>query len=1010
MKKSLLKKLIFPMLLLVGNIIYGQTVTGVVSDADGVLPGVSVNVKDTSTGVETDFDGKYTIKAKEGDILIFSYLGFKTEEKTVGASNVINVILEEDATSLNEVVVVGYISQTRGDISGSVASVDISEAIKTPVANAADVLQGRVSGVNVVSSNAPGAAPKINIRGFGTTNNTDPLYIIDGVQTTDGNILNSIDPSNIAQMNVLKDGAAAIYGSRASNGVVIITTKSGGYNQQKATLSLDMYTGVSQASNLPSLLNAEQHMNMIRQSLVNDGAALTHPQYDPNGTGTFTVPSQLLGVSQPATVPGAGNNWPEAVTQIAPTSNVSMSLSNGTESGKYFMSLGRFTRDGILLNTGFERYTSRLNSEFKILDKLKVGQHLNVAWSDGNSGNSESFQNALRSSPLIPVYDDNGGFGGTYSNSAGLGNARNPVAQLYRGKNDFNKSMRLFGDIYAELELMDGLKVKTSYGISTNNFDRRTFASLDPEHSEPLGTNTLIVQDQYSFDWTWTNTLNYNTSIGDHNINALLGIEAVKSTGVGKEVQASGYLFETPDFYTLANGGPSNVNYAYEFESSLFSIFGSVNYNFASKYFLTATLRKDTSSKFLGDNKSGIFPSASIGWLASKEDFWPTDFAISRLKLKASYGELGNQDVPGNPTINQSELNKEFSFYGINGSAISTGAKISDVGNPNLQWETSISTNLGIELGFLQDKLYVSAEVYKITTDGLINRDITVIPTTGPDANAPFVNLGEIKNTGFDLGLGFSDNTDSGWSYGIDMTLSAYKNEVTSLETGTQVGNTYRGGAITRTEVGRSISEFYGRVVEGLDENGRFMYKEIDGVPGINDEDREYIGSPHADFTYGINTKVAYKNFDMSAFFTGSQGNDIYNYNKIFTDFPTFFNGNRSTRVINSWTPTNTNTTVPALSQSISNSETSPNSYFVEDGSYFRLKNIQIGYTLPKTTLDKLSISSLRFYLQATNLFTITGYDGIDPEVIQGGNLTLGVDDQTYPFSQLFTFGVNLKF
>ena len=258
-------------------------------------------------------------------------------------------------------------------------------------------------------------------------------------------------------------------------------------------------------------------------------------------------------------------------------------------------------------------------------------------------------------------------------------------------------------------------------------------------------------------------------------------------------------------------------------------------------------MRNDTSSKFLGDNKSGIFPSASIGWLASKENFWPTDIAISRLKLKASYGKLGNQDVPGNPTINQSELSKEFSFYGINGSAISTGAKISDIGNPNLRWETSISTNLGVELGFLQDKLYVSAEVYKITTDGLINRDNTIIPTTGPDSNAPFVNLGEIQNTGFDLGLGFSNNTESGWSYGLDMTLSAYKNEVVSLETGTQIGNSgYRGGAITRTEVGRSISEFYGRVVEGLDENGRFVYKEIDGVPGINDSDREYIGSPHA--------------------------------------------------------------------------------------------------------------------------------------------------------------------
>jgi len=1011
MKSKFLKKLLLSFIFLLGSAVYAQEVTGTVSEGSESLPGVSIQVKGSTVGTETDFDGKYSIIANAGDVLIFNYLGYKQEERTVGSESVINVTLSQDTTSLSEIVVVGYTTQTRGDISGSVASVDIAEAMKVPVVNAADVLQGRVSGVNVVSSNSPGGAPKITIRGFGTTNNTDPLYIIDGVQTTDGNILNSIDPSNIAQMNVLKDGAAAIYGSRASNGVIIVTTKSGGYNQQKATFSLDVYSGTSQASNLPSLLNANQHMNMIRQSLVNDGAALTHPQYDPNGTGTFTVPTQLLGVSQPVTVPGAGNNWPAAVTQIAPTSNVSMSLSNGSESGKYFMSLGYLNRDGILLNTGFKRYTSRLNSEFKILDKFTVGQHMNVAWSDGNSGNSESFQNALRSSPLIPVYDDNGGYGGTYSNSAGLGNARNPVAQLARGKNDFNKSMRLFGDIYAELELIDGLKLKTSYGISTNNFDRRTFASLDPEHSEPLGTNTLIVQDVSSFDWTWTNTLTYNTSFGEHNINGLLGVEAVKSTGVGKEVQASGYLFESPDFYTLANGGPSNVNYAYQYESSLFSVFGSVNYNFANKYFLTATLRNDTSSKFLGDNKSGLFPSASIGWLASKENFWPTDIAISRLKLKASYGKLGNQDVPGNPTINQSELSKEFSFYGINGSAISTGAKISDVGNPDLRWETSISTNLGVELGFLQDKLYVSAEVYKITTDGLINRDNTVIPTTGPDANAPFVNLGEIQNTGFDLGLGFSDNTASGWSYGVDMTLSAYKNEVVSLETGTQIGNSgYRGGAITRTEVGRSISEFYGRVVEGLDENGRFIYKEIDGVPGINDSDREYIGSPHADFTYGINARVAYKNFDMSAFFTGSQGNDIYNYNKIYTDFPTFVDGNRSTRVLNSWTPTNTNTTVPALSQSISNSETNPNSYFVEDGSYLRLKNIQLGYTLPETALDKLNMSSLRLYVQATNLFTITGYDGMDPEVIQGGNLTLGVDDQTYPFSQLFTFGVNLKF
>lgn len=1006
-----IRNLLFLGVFMLCGSMYAQSVSGTITDANGPLPGANVIVKGTTNGVTTDFDGNYTINDVEADaVLSFSFVGYVSQEVSVGGQSIINVTLAEEANQLDEVVVVGYTSQTRGDITGSVASVDMEEAMKVPVANAAEALQGRVSGVNVVSSGAPGAAPKITIRGFGTTNNTDPLYIIDGVQTTDANILNSIDPSDISQMNVLKDGAAAIYGSRASNGVIIVTTKSGGYNQQKATLAVDMYTGFSQAKNLPDLLNNEEHMNMIRQSLVNDGAALTHPQYDPNGTGTFTIPSKLLGVREDATVPNGGNYWPDELTQTAPTTNVSMSLSNGTDSGKYFMSVGYLNRDGILIHTGFERYTTRLNSEFKILDKLVVGEHLNVSWSDGNAGNSESFQNTLRSSPLIPVYDDNGEFAGTYSNSAGLGNARNPVAQLYRGRNDYNKSMRVFGDIYAELEIIDGLKAKTSFGVSTNHFDRRVFTSLDPEHSEPLGTNTLVVQDQRSFDWTWTNTVTYNKNFGEHSLNALLGVESVKSTGVGKEVQASGYLFETPDFYTLQNGGPSNVNYAYEYESTLFSVFGSVNYNYADKYFVTATLRNDTSSRFLGDNKSGLFPSFSLGWLTSREDFWPTDFAISRLKVKASYGELGNQEVP-NPTVNLSALDKEYSFYGINGSAIATGAKVSNIGNPNLKWETSVSTNFGIELGFLQDKLYLSAEFYKIITDGLINQDNTIIPTTGPDAAAPFVNLGEVENTGFDLSTGYSNDTDSGWSYGIDLTLSAYKNEVTSLETGTKIGNTgYRGGAITRTEVGHSVSEFYGRVVEGLDDNGRFVYKEIDGVAGINDSDREYIGSPHPDFVYGINARVAYKGFDMSAFFTGSQGNEIYNYNKIYTDFPSFFDGNRSTRVNNSWTPTNTNTSVPALSQSITNAETNPNSYFIEDGSYFRLKNIQLGYSLPESIVQKMYMSSFRVYVQATNLFTITGYDGIDPEVNSGDNLTLGVDDQQYPFSQIYTFGVNLKF
>ncbi|MFD1315693.1 SusC/RagA family TonB-linked outer membrane protein [Namhaeicola litoreus] len=1018
----LIRKLIFLGAFMLCGFIQAQSVTGKVSDANGPLPGANVLVKGTSNGVVTDFDGNYALEGVDSNaVLEFSFVGYATLDINVNGQSVINATLSEDANQLEEVVVVGYTSQTRGDITGSVSSVDLDEALKVPVANAAEALQGRVTGVNVVTSGAPGAAPKITIRGFGTYNSTDPLYIIDGVQTTDPNILNSIDPGDIAQMNVLKDGAASIYGARAANGVIIVTTKSGSYAQQKATLSLDVYSGFSTPTNLPDLMNHEQHKDMLLQTLINDGTRLYHPQYvDQRPNDYVYTPADwrlsntvynTRGVDA-SVIPG-GTKWAEELTRNAPTTNVNLSLQGGNDSGKYFMSVGYLNRDGILKYTGFERYTTRLNSEFKIKERLTVGEHLNIAWSDGTSGNAEAFENALRMSPVVPVFDNDGNLAGTFGGDAdGLGNTRSGYAQLYRGRHDFNKSLRVFGDVYAAYEIIDGLTAKTSFGISTNQFDARNFQALDPEHSEPLATNTLGVTDQYSFDWTWTNTLNYAKTFGNHNVNALLGIESVKNTGSGKRITRTGYLFETPDFYNLSNGsGAPNVEYAYEYESSLYSVFGSVNYSYASKYFLTATLRQDTSSKFRGDNKTDWFPSFSAGWLVSAEDFWPTDFFMSRLKFKASYGELGNQEVGGNPTINESVLSEQFANYALNGSAISTGAKINSIGNPDLKWETSKTTNIGAELGFFQDKLYASIEWYTIVTSDLIAQDFTIIPSTGPDAGAPFVNIGEFKNTGIDFALGFSDVTDSGFSYGLDFNLSKYKNEVVDLASPFYSGDGgFRGGAITRTEEGRSLSEFYGRVVEGLDDNGRFVYKDVDGNGTIDDNDRTYIGSPLPDFTYGINARVGFAGFDVSAFFTGSEGNEIYNYNRIYTDFPTFVNGNRSTRLLNSWTPTNTDTKIPALSATIQNSETNPNSFFVEDGSFFRLKNLQVGYTIPDNAVKKMGMDSFRVYVQGTNIFTITDYTGIDPEVVRGGNLTLGVDWQNYPFSQIYTIGFNIKF
>ncbi len=1045
MKIKLLKHLMFFGVMLFASVISAQTVTGTVTDANGPLPGASVVVKGTENGTQSDFDGKFSLDNVASDaILVVSYVGYVTQEVNVAGKSTVNVVLVEDANQLNEVVVVGYTTQTRGDLTGSVATVDVEQATKTPVVNAAELLQGRASGVTVINSGNPGDAPKINIRGFGTVNNTDPLFIIDGVQTDDAGIFNSINPADIEQLNVLKDAAAAIYGARAANGVVIVTTKSGGYNQSKANISVDFYTGVSEVNNIPDLLNNEQHRGVIFQSLVNDGADITHPQYDPSGSGTFTVPTTLNGLARNGvvTVPNGGTKWLEEITQSAQTQNLSISLDNGNETGKYFMSVGYLNREGVLLGTGFKRGVARLNSEFKTGKRITVGQHLNASFSrqSGSSAAGVQVNRALRSSPILPVRDDDGLFAGPNSNSTGLSNTNNPVASLTRSSNDYIKRFRVFGDVYANLNIMDGLNFKTTAAGSLEQFNSIGFTALDPEAAEPLAVNLLRDGDQSTYSWTWTNTINYNKTIGDHSINALVGIEALEQRTKGKGISRSDFLFETPDFYLLNNGGGApQVDFAFDNNSTLFSIFGTANYSYQGKYLATFTLRNDKTSRFKGDNQSDIFPSFSAGWFISKEDFFPQDGIVNSMKLTASYGEIGNQTLAvANPTDNISVFSESLANYALDGTNIATGAILNAVGNPDLKWETSKSTNIGLNLGMLNNKLSLSVEYFKIETDDLITADFSIIPTTGPDANPPLVNVGSVENKGLDFSIGYNDETKSGLTYSVSANISTYKNEVTSLINPFQTGSTvFRGGAITRTQIGRSISEFYGREVIGVFQNeaevssapdqgfatpadgvGRLRYRNIDGDNDIDDDDRTFIGSPHPDFTYGVNLNAAYKGFDIAAFFQGSQGNDIYNYERIFTDFPTFFNTNQSTRVLNAFTTANPSN-VPALSSNITNNETAPNSFFVEDGSYLRLKNLQIGYTLPSSITDKANIGSVRVYVQGTNLFTITDYEGFDPELrgfdntlaaTNNGNLTLGVDFQTIPVSRLFSLGVNIKF
>ncbi|WP_276166249.1 SusC/RagA family TonB-linked outer membrane protein [Zobellia alginiliquefaciens] len=1022
--------------------IFQTTITGTVLDSGGLpLPGANVIVKGTTTGTQTDFDGNYTINADEGSVLVFSYIGFKNQEVTLDGQTTVDVTMVEDAAALEEVIVTGYSTQTRGDLTGSVGSVDISEATKAPIVNAAEALQGRVSGVTITNNGSPGSSPTVRIRGYGTGNSNDPLYIIDGVQTDDASILNSINPADISQMNVLKDGAAAIYGARASNGVVIITTRGGGYNMDTARVSVDTYTGFSTATNLPELLDTEQHGAMIFQSIRNDGGIPSHAQY---GSGRNPVTPETLqrtpdGIS--ATVkPNGGTDWLDEIYRTAITQNASITLENGNEKSKFLFSASYLNRQGIQIATGFKRGSTRLNSEFKIGDRIKIGQHANISF-DRKSGGQSWFNFATRMSPLVPVYDDAGAYAGNYSNDTGLSNPNNPVAEANRQADNFEKSFRVFGDIYATLDIIDGLQFKTSIGGSIKAYNDRRFRALIPESSEPIATNTLEERDYDNYEWVWNNTLSYNKSFGEHSINALVGIEALNVTSKGKDISRTDFFFETPEYYLLENGGgAANVAEAYDNASSLFSVFGTANYSYGGKYLLTATVRQDKSSRFIGDNKSDIFPSFSAGWVVSNENFWPEDGLVSRLKFKGSWGQLGNQTLPvGNPTYNISVLSEQYANYGFNGSGgVSQGAILESAGNPDLKWETSETTNFGIELGFFDNKLSLGAEYFIINTKDLINQDGNLFSSTSIASNAPYVNLGSIENKGIDATLSFADELNSGFRYGIDLNFSSYKNEVTELISAFQVGfdNFRTTGAVTRTQEGQPISSFYGRVVDGIfaseaevsasadqgfatpaDGVGRFKYSDLNNDGTIDDADRTFIGSPHPDFTYGINLTMGYKGFDLSAFLQGSQGNDIFNNDKVYTDLPTFFNANRSVRVLDSWTPDNLDASLPALSQSITNNEGSANSFFVEDGSYMRMKNLQIGYTFNDKISGLLGMDSVRFYLQGTNLFTITGYDGVDPELQPRfkddgsiDNLTIGVSDNNYPLASIYSLGVNLKF
>ena len=1030
-----MKKAFLVVLMLSSSLIFAQNnISGSVSDESGnPVPGATVVVEGTNTGVVTDFDGNYQINASAGDQLTFSSLGFASQTITVGNQSQINVTLMSSVDILDEVVVSGYQTQQRRSLSGAIGTLDTEEAFKTQVTNAADALQGRVAGVQVTSGGGPGAAPVIRIRGYSTTNDNSPLYVIDGIQTTDPNVMRDINPRDIENISVLKDGTAAIYGARASNGVIVVTTKKGSYNS-KNTLEIDATYGISEVTRYPDMLDVQQHADMTWQSILNDGNTPSHPQYGSGPTPSVPIflnvpiPSGAEYEGAGAKVAPGGTDWFDAIFDPAAVTNVSVSASGGGAEGRYHLSANYLNQEGVIIHTGYERASTRLNSEFKIGDKLTISENLNVTYDKELTTSGNPIQNAAFSSPLVPVRDTNGNFAGTYSNSARVGIANNPVADLARGKDDYNKNLRVIGDISVKWQITPELLFKSSAGITMRDLNGRYFTALNPEHGEAISNNTLSEQSFRQDSWVVTNFLNYKNSFGDHTLDLLVGTESTKNNYKGFGALRTNYLFEDPSFYLLSNGsGVPVISGAGASSNSIFSLLATANWSYGGKYFATATVRKDDTSRFAKATSDAIFPSGSLAWLVSNED-WFDSSVFDTLKIRASYGELGNQEIGiSNADINISNINEFTGAYAFGGSGGATaGAVIAAKGNPLLTWETMTSKNFAIDAGFFDNKMTMTLDVFENVTDGLVAQDTQKISTTAIDASAPYTNLGSMKSSGFDLSLNYTDVTSSGLTYSISANATKAVNEVTELISEAYSGSSQRIGTMTRTSVGEPISYFYGRKVLGIFQNdaevaahatqdgagpGRFKYEDINGDGVINDSDRTKIGDPHPDLIFGVNMNFAYKSWDMSMFWNGSLGNDIFDYTALYYETPYFFNGNRSTRVLDSWSPTNTGAELPALSETTLNSEFSTaNSFFVRDGSYVRLRSLQIGYTLPDTIASKLGASSARVYYNGTNLLTLTDFTGLDPEVPRGGALDIGVYSAQYPSNSISSLGINIKF
>lgn len=1006
-----------------------QILTGTILDNTGMpLPGASIMQVNTSNGASTDFDGNFKLTVSELPATIkISYIGFKTQTLTIETLETISIQLEQDDNALDEVVITGYGEQSRRNVTGSIASISPEEITSLPTSDVTEMLEGRLPGVQIMSDNSPGGGTSIRVRGFGTINNNDPLVVVDGVPVSNG--LNGINPSDIETIQVLKDAASSsIYGSRAANGVVVVTTKKGSKNGSYA-ISLDAYYGVQSSFNLPRMLNTQQYGDALWQAYKNDGQTPASDIYgnDPNNP---VIPQWL---NADMTIPSSDVDWIDAIMQTAPVQSYNISMSKGDEKAQHAFSIGYFNQEGIIKNTGFERVSARFNSSYKIMDLITVGENFTASYKERvsvgtNSSLGSIVYNALQFPSIVPIKDINGNYGGNPINDIS-----NPLGSLNRSKDNKEKSIQALGNVFAEVAISD-FTARTSLGLDYQANNRRSFSPIYDEILSQNVVNSLSTSNSFNYQLTWTNTLNYSKKIDLNNLEVLVGQEAIKYYYEGFDASRQNFLYEDPNFQYLSFGTENQLNSGSANEWALNSYFGQLKYDYDQKYLLTATIRRDGTSK-LANNNWGTFPAFSAGWRLDREEFFDFGDAFTSFLIRGSWGQTGNQQVPSYSTVDSYSNNNAYSDYGIDGGQnnVSTGLTQTRVPNADLEWETSTQTTLGVDLGFFNNKLQLTAEYFDKKTENILVYNI--IPLTyGGTNDGQWINDGEMKNKGFELDLSYADKQGD-FGYNIALNLTAYKNELTKLNSIPYLGipsstlhSVNFDQEVSRSAVGQAIGSFYGHVASGIFQSaeeianyglqpnaqpGDLRFEDVNDDGVIDSNDRTFIGSPHPDVQLGLNLNFTYKNFDLGMFFNGSFGNDLYNLTKYKTLFFNQAAYNKDSAVLNAWSPENTDSSIPRLSLDDPNNNIRPSSYYVEDGSYFKLQNMQIGYTFEP---QYLSGAKLRVFGQATNLFTLTNYSGMNPQIglqnysSSNRNLDIGVDRGIYPPSRTFTFGINATF